>query len=63
MEQRSDDWGAWCRLRDYSALRASPFGSPCGRSPPSLRAGVVEPAVCRGFELRAIVYSNSAAVL
>jgi hypothetical protein len=28
---------------DYSALRASPFGSPCGRSPP-LR-GVVEPAL------------------
>jgi hypothetical protein len=41
----------WCRLRDYSALRASPFGSPCGRSPP-LR-GVVEPGLffCRGFEL------------
>jgi len=29
---------------DYSALRASPFGSPAGdRAAPSLRAGVVEP--------------------
>src|SRR5580700_6005522 len=32
-----------CRLRDYSALRASPFGSPCGRST-SLR-DVVEPGL------------------
>jgi hypothetical protein len=31
----------WLPGTDYSALHASPFGSPCGRSPP-LR-GVVEP--------------------
>jgi hypothetical protein len=32
-----------CRLRDYSALRASPYGSPCGRST-SPDGEVVEPA-------------------
>jgi hypothetical protein len=34
----------WLPGTDYSALRASPFGSPYGRSPP-LR-GVVEPSCC-----------------
>ncbi len=39
----SDFHAGVCRLRDYSALRASPSGSPCGRST-SLR-DVVEPAL------------------
>jgi hypothetical protein len=34
----------WCRKEDYSALRASPFGSACGRS--NWLRQFVEPAFC-----------------
>jgi hypothetical protein len=36
--------GVWCRKEDYSALRASPSGSACGRS--NWLRQFVEPSFC-----------------